>query len=327
MTGGAGYLGAVLVPKLIAEGHSVVVYDTLQFGAESVKPHASLRVVNADILDIETFAEAVVNSGAVIHLAGVPIEPAADVEPALDKLSEISSFERLVQASRDAGVRRFILASSSSLYGVTTEAEVTEDHPLLPITDDDKLMAACETVLLEHHGSDFTTVILRIADICGVSPRMRFDLSVNHFTNHAVSRGVISAPDSPHKKSHIPIEDISDLYIHLLRAPSRLIAGQVFNVGSENLSPQEIALLVRTAVEKEFPEKGPISIETADSEEFGPCPLSSNKIAEILGWTAQRSIEAAVSDICQAFKQDNFTDSLTDRRFYNIGAIMPMVSV
>ena len=317
----------MLVPKLIAQGHSVVVYDTLAFGAESLKPHPFLRVIQADLRDIETFKEAVVNSGAVIHLAGVPNQPAADGEAPSEEPIEPFSLEPIVAASREAGARRFILTSSASLYGTTTEMEASEDHPLLPIMDDDKSLAASEAALLEHQSSDFTTAILRLAEICGVSNRMRFDLRVNRFTQQAIQRGVITTPAGLNKQSYLSVEDAGDLYLHLLRAPARLIAGQVFNAGSENLTPSDIAALVKSAVEKEFPERSPILIEMAVANEHGTCPISSNKITETLGWTPQRRIIEAIDDLCQAFRQDLFANSLADPQYEDAGAISPMVEV
>ena len=327
VTGGAGYIGAMLVPKLIAQGHSVVVYDTLAFGAESLKPHPFLRVVHADLRDIESFKEAVVNSGAVIHLAGIPSEPAVEAEAPSEDPIEPFSLEPIVAASREAGARRFILTSSASLYGTTTEPEATEDHPLLPITDDDKSLAVSEATLLEHQSSDFTTAILRLAEICGVSTRMRFDLRINQFTQQAIQRGVVTAPASLSKRSYLSIEDAGDLYLHLLRAPARLIAGQVFNAGSENLTPSDIAALVKSAVEKEFPEKRTILVETAGADELGSCPISSNKITETLGWTPQKRIIDAIGDLCQAFRQDLFANSPAELQHENAGAISPMVEV
>ena len=327
VTGGAGYIGAVLVPKLIAEGHSVVVYDTLRFGAENLKPHAFLRVVNADIRDIETFKEAVVNSGAVIHLAGIPAAITSDGNAAEVNDLPPHPFEPIVRVSRNAGVRRFIHVSSASIYGSTDLGEVTEEHPTQPISDEDKAIAEAEESVLGHQGDDFTTVILRVATLSGYSPRMRFDLGVNRLTNDAISRGVIQVPASSGRQANLSVEDLADLLVRILRSPSRSIAGRTFNVAAENLAYTQAAEIVRDVVSREFPDKDGITIETIAPDDLSGCALSFGGISEALGWTAQRRVVDDVVDICQAFKQGQFDKPLADPEFENITSGAPAMSV
>lgn len=318
VTGGAGYVGCVLIPKLLDAGHSVVVYDLMLYGSEGLPSHPNLNCVKGDVRNTSHFASAVAGCDTVIHLAAISNDPSFELDPALSRTINYDSFEPMVLAAKQAGVQRFIYASTSSVYGVSDAPEVTEDHPLVPLTDYNKYKGLSEPLLLRHESPEFITVIIRPATVCGYSPRMRFDLTVNILTNHAVNRGVITVFGGDQKRPNIHIDDISELYVQLLDMPSDQISGETFNAGFQNYTLNEIAGMVKRVVEQEMPEKAPIRIETTSSNDPRSYHVSSRKIATKLGWTPQRTVEDAVRDLCRAFKGDKLPGSLDDDQYINV---------
>ena len=321
VTGGAGYKGCVLVPKLLNSGYEVVVFDRMLFGSKGLPAHSNLRVVEADIRDTASFSAAVKNCDAVIHMACISNDPSYELDPALSKTINFDCFEPLVLASKKAGVRRFINVSSSSVYGVSDAPEVTEEHPLNPLTDYSKYKGMCESVLFEHGSRDFVPVNLRPATVCGYSPRMRFDLTVNILTNLAVNRGVITVFGGAQKRPNIHIDDVTELYTRMLEYPDDLIAAKTFNVGYENNTVAQLAEIVKKVVEREFPNKPPIRIETTPTNDNRSYHVSSRKIAEELGYRPQRTIEDAVRDLCCAFREGKFEDSLSNDEYVNVKTV------
>jgi len=321
ITGGAGYVGCVLVPKLLAVGHSLIVYDLMLYGSEGLPKHPRLRVVKGDLRNTAHLAKELVGVETVIHLACISNDPSFELDPTLSRTINYDCFEPMVVTSKSAGVRRFIYASTSSVYGVSDAPEVTEEHPLFPITDYNKYKGLCEPLLLRHQSPSFTTVVIRPATVCGYSPRMRFDLTVNILTNHAVNRGVITVFGGSQKRPNIHIDDVTDLYMGLLEYPGYLIAGQTFNAGYQNHSVSELAEIVRKVVEREMPEKAPIRIETTTSADIRSYHISSKRIAERLGFVPKRTVEDAVRDLCKAFKAGLLPNSLADDRYINVQSV------
>lgn len=318
VTGGAGYVGCVLVPKLLDAGHEVIVFDLMFFGSDGLPTHDRLQVIEADIRDTDRFAKAVAGVDQVLHLACISNDTRFELDPGLGKSINYDCFEPMVKAAKAAGVKRFIYASTSSVYGVSDAPEVREDHPLVPLTDYNKFKGMCEPLLLRHQSPDFTTVVIRPATVCGYSPRMRFDLTVNILTNHAVNKGKITVFGGKQQRPNIHIDDIADLYVKLLEYPSELIAGEVFNAGYQNHSVSELADMVKKVVAEEMPERPPINIETTASDDPRSYHVSSTKIAEKLGYQPERSVEDAVRDLCKALKAGKLPNSLEDDRYVNV---------
>jgi len=321
VTGGAGYKGCVLVPKLLQLGHSVVVYDLMLFGSEGLPTHPDLTVVEADVRDIEAFRAAVAGSDAVIHMACISNDPSYELDPSLSKTINYDCFEPLVVASKEAGVKRFIYVSTSSVYGVSDAPEVTEDHPMIPLTDYNKFKGLCEPLLFKHQSPDFVCVTIRPATVCGYSPRLRLDLSVNILTNLAVNKREITVFGGSQKRPNIHIEDITDLYASLLSIPDELIAGETFNCGYQNHTIAEISNIVKHTVEAEMPELAPINVVTTPSDDLRSYHISSQKIADKLGFVPSRTLEDAVRDLCHAFKAGKIPNSLTDDRYFNVRTV------
>ena len=318
VTGGAGYVGCVLVPKLLDAGYEVIVYDLMLFGSDGLPAHPNLRVVKGDIRDTESFKQELEGVDSVIHLACISNDTRFELDPDLGKSINYDCFEPMVVASKAAGVRRFIYASTSSVYGVSDAPEVTEEHPLVPLTDYNKFKGLCEPILLHEQSPDFTTVIIRAASVCGYSPRMRFDLTVNILTNHAVNKGKITVFGGKQQRPNIHVDDIAELYVKLLELPDEMIAGETFNAGYQNHTVSELAEMVRKVVEEEIPERAPIQIETTASDDPRSYHVSSRKIAEKLGYVPKRSVEDAVRDLCRAFKAGKLPGSLEDDRYINV---------
>jgi len=320
VTGGAGYVGSVLVPKLLATGYTVTVYDLMLYGTDGLAAHPNLRVIQGDVRDIDHYCGAVAGVDSVIHLACISNDPSFELDPAWSRTINYECFAPLVLASKTAGVRRFIYASSSSVYGVSDAPHVTEEHPLVPLTDYNKYKGLCEPILLRHRSPEFVPVVIRPATVCGYSPRMRFDLTVNILTNHAVCKGLITVFGGSQQRPNIHIDDLADLYVRLLGLPDALVAGETFNAGCENCTVAELANLVRKVVEQEMPEKRPIRITTTESNDLRSYHVSSAKIARKLGWVPKRSVEDAVRGLCAAFREGKFPDSFHDR-YVNVKSV------
>ena len=318
VTGGAGYVGCVLVPKLLRDGHTVTVYDLMLFGSEGLPSHPNLTVIKGDIRDTAAMKKAFAGHDIVIHMACIANDPSFELNPELGKSINYDCFEPTVIAAKEAGVSRFIYASSSSVYGVSEAPEVTEDHPLVPLTDYNKFKGMTEPLLLKHQSPTFTTVIIRPATVCGYSPRTRLDLSVNILTNHAVNNKKITVFGGSQKRPNIHVEDLSDLYVSLLDAPAELIAGQTFNAGYQNFTITELAGFVKKVVEQEMPDLGDIEVTTTPSNDLRSYHVSSKKIADTLGFVPKRSIEDAVRDLCKAFKAGKLPESMTNSKYFNV---------
>lgn len=323
--GGAGYKGCVLVPKLLAEGHDVVVFDLMLFGSDGLPDDPRLDVTEGDIRDTAAYRKAIEGADAVINLACISNDPSFELDPCLSRDINFEAFEPMIQATVETGVRRYIYASTSSVYGVSEAPEVTEEHPLVPVSDYNRYKGMTEPILLKYRSADFWPVILRPATVCGYSPRLRLDLTVNILTNHAVNKGTITVFGGEQKRPNIHIEDVTDLYVDLLSRPPEQIEGETFNAGYENFEVRQLADQVKRVVEDEFPEKTPIEIVTMPSNDPRSYHVSSKKILEKLGWAPKRSIEDAVRDLCVAFRQGKIPDSFEDDSYFNVRTTKQLV--
>jgi nucleoside-diphosphate-sugar epimerase len=321
VTGGGGYVGAVLVPKLLDRGYRVRVIDLFLFGEDVLPRHPKLELIKGDLRDPVAVKKSLRDVDAVIHLACISNDPSFELNPTLSRSINYDCFEPLVAESRQVGVRRFIYASTSSVYGVSDAPDVTEDHPLVPLTDYNKYKGMCEPILLRYQAADFTTVIIRPATVCGYSPRQRLDLTVNILTSLAVNQRRITIFGGAQKRPNIHVEDISDLYVELLDMPADMIAGKTFNAAYQNHTVAQLGEMVRTIVSREMPQLGVITVETVPSNDTRSYHVSSEKIKRELGWAPQRTIEDAVVDLCAAFRTGRIPDPLNDIRYYNVKTI------
>ena len=315
VTGGAGYVGSVLVPKLLCQGYRVKVLDLFLFGEsvlDEVRGHPNLTLVKGDMRSRQLLEKEIPGHDAVIHLACISNDPSFELNPQLGKSINYDCFPDLVAVSKQNGVRRFIYASSSSVYGIKEEEDVTEDLPLEPLTDYSKFKALCEEILLKARAPGFAVLVLRPATVCGYSPRLRLDLSVNILTNHAVNNRKIKVFGGDQKRPNIHIADVTDLYVRALEWPIGKIDGQIFNAGYENHTIADIARMVQRQV-------GPdVAIETTPTDDHRSYHISSERIRQTLGYTPLHTIENAVEDLVVAFKAGKIPNSMTDSRYFNI---------
>lgn len=327
VTGGAGYVGSVLTPKLLDAGYEVVVFDIQYFGDDTLpKQNPKLTSIKGDLRDTAAFAEAVKGCDAVIHLACISNDPSFILDPNLSKSINYDCFEPMVVAAKHAGVKRFVYASTSSVYGVSEAPDVTEDHPLVPLTDYNKYKGMCEPLLWKHISDDFVGVTIRPATVCGYGPRMRLDLSVNILTNHAVNNGKITVFGGSQLRPNIHVEDVSDLYVMLLGLPAEKIQGETFNAGYQNMSISDIALAVKAVVEQEFPGRPPIDIVTTPTDDIRSYHVNSDKIRNKIGFQPKRTVEDAVRGLCKAFREGKLPNSLTDDKYFNVKTMQKLTA-
>ncbi|MBT6146990.1 MAG: SDR family oxidoreductase, partial [Gemmatimonadetes bacterium] len=307
--------GAVLVPKLLAAGYAVKVLDLYIYGdhvLDAVADDPHLQQIKGDIRDRALLQRVLPGCNAVIHLACISNDPSFDLDPDLGRSINYDCFQDLVDVSKGVGVRRFVFASSSSVYGIKEDDHVTEDMALEPLTDYSKYKALCEEDLHKARETGFTTLILRPATVCGYSPRLRLDLTVNILTNHAVNNGKITVFGGEQKRPNIHIDDVTDLYVKSLEWPAQDIDGQVFNAGYENHKVIEIAEMIRAAVARD------VDIEVTPTDDHRSYHISSERIRSHLGYMPQRSIGDAVQGLVTAFDAGHIPDSFTDDRYFNI---------
>lgn len=316
-SGACGFVGSALVPILLNVGHSVVAYDTCYFGINIV-PKTNLLIKRGDIRDTKTLSHALIGCDAVIHLAAISNDPSFELDAELSKSINFDCFEPMVLAAKEAGVKRFIYASTSSVYGISDSPDVREDHPFLPVTLYNRYKGECEPILLKHQSEDFTTVILRPATVCGYSPRMRLDLSVNILTSLAVTKSEIMVFGGKQTRPNIHILDMASAYLNLLEAPKEKIAGQAFNCGMQNLSIAELAEMVREIVSVRY--RKSVTIKTEPMNDTRSYRVNSDKIKETLGFEFNHTIEEAINDICDAFDA-GLIPNPDDDNYFNVRAM------
>ncbi|WP_366933009.1 SDR family oxidoreductase [Phenylobacterium sp.] len=292
VTGACGYKGSVLVPKLLAAGHRVTAFDIQWFGNE-LPAHDRLTVIAGDVRDVH--AVPLEDVDAIIHLASVANDPCGDLDPRLTwEISALATMRLADQAVRK-GVRQFIYASSGSVYGVKDEPEVTEDLEPEPLTEYNKTKMVAERVLLSY-ADQMSVQIVRPATVCGVSPRMRLDVSVNMLTMQALTNGRITVFGGDQVRPNIHIDDITDLYIFLLERPG--ITG-VFNAGFENISIREIAERVARSI--------PAEIVVTPSNDPRSYRQNSDKLRHA-GFSPRKTVDDAIREIVVAYQRGDLKD-------------------
>jgi nucleoside-diphosphate-sugar epimerase len=310
--GGGGYVGSVLVPRLLEKGYEVVVLDFFIYG-NYLPVHPNLVTVEGDVRSLALVKHALSTCNSVIHLACISNDPSFDLNPELGKSINYDSFRPVVRAAKAAGIKLFIYASSSSVYGVKSEPLVTERLKPDPLTDYSKFKLMCEEVLLEEQGPEFAVCIARPATVCGYSPRQRLDLIVNILTNQAVNGGKVMVFGGNQTRPNIHIDDMADAYIHLLEQPLEPVAGQIFNIGGSNHTVLELASLVRLRAANDA--KIVVDPNTSDPRSYR---ISSDKIYTRLGFVPTRSIGGAIARLAECMRSGLLPNALTDSRYYNI---------
>jgi len=299
VTGGCGYKGHVLVPKLIKKGHDVIAFDTQWFGDFHL-PHPRLQVVKGDVRDIDSIPLDGVD--CIIHLSSIANDPCGDLDPKLTwEVSALATMQLADKAKR-LGIKHFIYASSGSVYGVKEEAQVTEDLELKPISEYNKTKMVSERVLMSY-SEDMVVQIVRPATVCGISPRMRLDVSVNMLTMQALSKGRITVFGGDQTRPNIHIDDITDVYLFLLDHPE---ATGIYNAGFENISIFDIAKKVTKYI--------PVEIVVTESNDPRSYRVNSDRLLNA-GFKPSKSVDDAVREIIEAYKAGSLKD---EDHFYNL---------
>ena len=312
VTGGAGYVGANLVPKLLAEGYSVTVFDLLIYGRHVLLKHPRLKIIEGDIRDQRLLESVLPGHDCVIHLACISNDPSFELNPGLGRSINFDAFRPLVEISRNLMVKRFIYASSSSVYGIKKENDVHEDVVLEPITDYSKYKASCEDILNEYASEDFTVTSVRPATVCGYSPRQRLDVVVNILTNFAYHKGSITVFGGDQLRPNVHIDDMSDAYLVFLTKSTSLINKQAFNVGFENVSVSKLANLVQQEIGKH------VNVNFEESDDNRSYHVSSKKILKVLGFKPKKTIVDAIKDLKKAFDSELLINPMENELYYNI---------
>ena len=319
ITGGAGYIGSLLVPQLLSSGYKVTVYDIMYFGNDFLpKEHPNLQIIEGDIRDNAKILATCKGHDAFVSLACISNDASFELDEQLSTSINLDAFEPMVLAAKQAGIKRFVYASSSSVYGVSDKPDVTEEHPLVPLTLYNKYKGMCEPLLQKHTNDNFVGVIFRPATVCGYTPRQRLDLSVNILTNHAVNKNKITVFGGDQLRPNLHAQDYCDTVELLLNAPSEKIQNEIFNVGYENMSIMNIAHLVKKVVQEEFPEKGEIGITVTPSDDNRSYHINSDKIKRVLGFQPKHSTEEAIRGLCHAFRDGKLPNSFDDDFYFNV---------
>lgn len=306
VTGACGYKGTVLVPKLIERGHDVIAFDIQWFG-NFLAAHPNLSIVKGDIRNID---EVDLNDvEAIIHLSSVANDPCSDLDPQLTwEISCLATMQLADRASR-LGIKRFIYASSGSVYGVSDAPQVTEDLELFPISEYNKTKMCGERIVLSYK-DQMTVQIVRPATVCGYSPRMRLDVAVNLLTIAALENGRITVLGGDQTRPNIHIDDITDLYIFLLDHPEHT---GVFNAGFENISILDIAKMVQHHVNAE--------IEIKPSNDPRSYRVNSDRLLAT-GFRPKKTVEDAIKELAGLHRQGVLKN---EEHFHNLKWMMKTV--
>ena len=312
ITGGGGYVGSNLVPKLLEKGYKVMVYDLFIYGDHVLDDHVNLIKVKGDIRNEKLFKESVKGNDVVIHLACISNDPSFELNPTLGKSINLDPFDSIVRISKEENIKRFIYASSSSVYGVKSEKNVHEDMSLEPLTDYSKFKAICEEKLIKFKTDNFVVTTLRPATVCGYARRQRLDVIVNILTNLAYNKNEIKIFGGSQLRPNININDMSNAYIKIIESRDDQINGEVFNVGLENYSVTKLSDIVKKTI------GGNIKTTIKETNDNRSYHISSEKISSILNFKFQYSIEDAVKDLKSAFDNNHLKDPLNNEFYYNI---------
>jgi nucleoside-diphosphate-sugar epimerase len=290
------------------------VLDTFWYGENFLKSlkNSNLELIKADMRNIFAIDTAMKDCTDVIHLACISNDPSFDLDPKLGKSINLDSFLPIVQSAQKSGVERFIYASSSSVYGLKEEENVTEDLVLDPLTDYSKFKAECEKILLDQNPNKMIPVVVRPATVCGVSPRQRFDLAVNILTINALVNNKITVFGGKQFRPNLHIDDMCRSYIYLLESPSESISGKTYNIGAKNHSLDEIANYVREIIGEK------IQIEHRESNDLRSYRVDSSKILLELGFAPKYDVKDAISDLVLSFRTGKFIEPLTNSKYMNI---------
>lgn len=315
ITGGAGYVGSALVPSLLDKGYNVTVYDLYLYGDvfKHIEKNPNLTQIKADIRNRDLLINTAKNTDALIHLACISNDPSYELDPGLGKSINYDAFFNVLDAAKKNNVKRFIYASTSSVYGIKEEKNVRETATCEPLTDYSKYKLACENVLLNDDSSNMDRIVLRPATVCGYAPRLRLDLVVNILTIHALINKKIKIFGGDQLRPNINIKDRVRVYETLLSAPSEKVNGEIFNAGYQNLSVNEIAESIKKTIGDSS-----IDLEHIPTDDIRSYHINSDKIKDVLDFEPNYTIEDAVKSLVDAYNNGLIKDGLNNPLYHNI---------
>ena len=300
VTGGGGYIGSLLTPRLLEEGHQVTVLDGFFYGRAALDPvrdNPRLSLMSGDVCDHGLVENTLSRPfDAVIHLAAISNDPSSELDPELTRRVNLDATRHLMESAKEHGIPRFIYPSSASVYGIKDVEDVTEDVGLEPITLYARLKAEGEDILGALVDNRFCGVSVRSATVCGFAPRLRLDLTINILTIHALTHGVIRVFGGSQMRPNIHIDDVVDFYLLLLAEDAETIRGEAFNISHSNATVLELAEMVRDEI------GGDVDVQIVSTDDHRSYHLSAEKALQVLGFEPKRELAQAVRDLCQAYK-------------------------
>ena len=315
ITGGSGYVGTRLINYLLTKYNSLNIlnYDISLYGDSHLPLNPKFKYEKKDLRDSESFKNVVQSYkiDTVLHLACISNDPTFELNPGISKVVNFGCFESIVKISKENGVKKFIYASTCSVYGVSDSPNVTEEHPLVPITDYNKYKAACEPILKKYLDNDFHGIIIRPATICGFSEKMRFDLTVNILTNFAYNKNYIKVFGGQQKRPNLHIDDMCRLYEQLIFSDIKRFNGEIFNIGKENLKIIEIAEKIKKIIKKRF--KKDVDIRIEPSSDPRSYQINSDKSINVLNFSYKKDVECAINELIDAFEEKKILDSFSEK--------------
>lgn len=315
--GGGGYIGTILTLKLLRQGHYVTVYDIFLYGnflKQYESDYNNLKIIKGDIREIVKLDKALENKEIVYNFACISNDPSAELDLSLTRSINYDAFEPILISCKKNKIKKHIYASSSSIYGISDSPNVDEDHPKVPISEYNKSKNYCENVL-KKYSNEFCSVIIRPATVCGYSPRLRLDLTVNILSNYAFHKNFIKVFGGSQYRPNIHIDDLTDLYVNLLSYNDNLISNKIYNAGYQNQKIVDIAEIVRSDIKKYVGKDPEIIISKTD--DIRSYRISTKKIESELGFFPKKNISDAVLDLINFFKT-NKNDTMNDAIFYNV---------
>ena len=315
VTGGAGYVGSALIPNLLKKNYNVSVYDLYLYGDvfSDLKNNPNLNQIKGDIRDKKKLIEAAKNADAILHLACISNDPSYELNPALGKSINYDAFFNILEAAKKNKVKRIIYASSSSVYGVKKEKNVTEETFPEPLTDYSKYKLECEKILLKSNLNGLEYIIARPATVCGYAPRLRADLTVNILTLNALINKKIKIFGGKQLRPNINIKDMAQAYEILLEAPGEKINREIFNIGYQNRTVEDIAKIVKNVIDDNSIEFEYLS--TTDTRSYH---INSGKIKRILNFEPKYTLEDAVQSLVDAYNSGLIKEGLSNPLYHNI---------
>ena len=314
ITGGSGYVGSRLIYKLLDEtNYKIINYDLSLFGDRHLPRHENFLYYKEDITDHKKFEEVIIKNkvDAVLHLACISNDPTYELNSELSKKINFDCFEDIVKISKRHKVKKFIYASTCSVYGISDSPNVVETNELKPITDYNKYKALCEPILQKYLDKNFKGIIIRPATVCGFSEKMRFDLTVNILTNYAYNKGFIRVFGGKQSRPNCHIDDMCDLYKKLINEDITQFNGEIFNVGTENLKIIEVAEKVKEVLYNKLNRKD-IDIRVEKSSDIRSYMINSDKVKNLLGFQFKKTVSNAIEDLCDAFEKKIIKNSFSD---------------